>query len=146
MTSLATITPGYELTSDWLTISQERINAFAEATDDRQWVHLDVERAKRESPYGATIAHGFLTLSLLAHFLEKSISFDDAVMSVNYGLNKVRFIAPVIAGSRIRARFHVASAQSKEKETKLFWTITIEREGTDKPACAAEWITLHYRG
>ncbi|MEO8036523.1 MAG: MaoC family dehydratase [Acidobacteriota bacterium] len=144
MTTLPSLTPGHEAVSDWLIVSQARINAFAEATEDRQWVHIDVERAKRESPYGAPIAHGFLTLSLVSHLLSQALTLEGVRMGVNYGLNRVRFIAPVIAGSRIRGRFVVTNIERKEKEVKITWTVTIEREAEEKPCCVAEWLTLHY--
>ncbi|MGH8768237.1 MAG: MaoC family dehydratase, partial [Burkholderiales bacterium] len=91
--------------SDWLEVTQERIDQFADATGDHQWIHVDVERARRESPFGTTIAHGFLTLSLLSHFLNNSLEFGNSKMGVNYGCNRLRFTAPVKAGSRLRARF-----------------------------------------
>lgn len=144
MTTLPSLAPGHQAVSDWLIVSQARINAFAEATEDRQWVHIDVERAKRESPYGAPIAHGFLTLSLVSHLLSQALTLEGVRMGVNYGLNRVRFIAPVIAGSRIKGRFVVTHIERKEKEMKITWAVTIEREGEEKPCCVAEWLTLHY--
>jgi len=130
--------------SDWVAISQERVNMFAEATGDRQWIHLDVERSKRESPYGGTVAHGFLTLSLLPMLVESAISMKNAKMGVNYGLNKVRFPAPVPVGSRVRARMHLLEVEDIERGAQVTWRVTIEREGGDKPVCVAESISRRY--
>lgn len=132
--------------SDWFTVSQAAIDRFAEATGDDQWIHIDVERAARESPYGATVAHGFFTLSLIGALLRDAIAIDGVGMSVNYGLNRVRFIAPVIAGSRIRGRFTVASVEQNGDAVKVVWSATVERESDDKPCCVAECIALYYRG
>ena len=132
--------------SDWFTVSQEGIDRFAEATGDDQWLHVDVERAARESPYGATIAHGFFTLSLIGTLLRDAIALEGVGMSVNYGLNRVRFMAPVIAGSRIRGRFVVASVEESGKAVQVVWRVTVERESGSKPCCVAEWIALYYRG
>jgi acyl dehydratase len=131
--------------SDWLTVSQGRIDKFAEATGDDQWIHVDAERAARESPYGATIAHGFLTLSLIGTLLRDAIALDGVRMSVNYGSNRVRFTAPVIAGSRIRGRFAVASVEASGEAIKVVWNVTVERESSSRPCCIAEWIVLYYR-
>lgn len=130
--------------SGWVEITQERVNRFADATGDHQWIHLDVERARRESPYGTTIAHGFLTLSLLPMFLEQSIVMHDVKMGVNYGANKVRFPAPVPVGSRLRARFQLLSVDDFAGGAQLVWQVTMEREGTDKPVCVVESITRRY--
>jgi acyl dehydratase len=133
---------GQELaTSDWITIDQERINAFADATDDHQWIHVDVERAKTESPYRTTIAHGFLTLSLIPGLSKDNYRVDNAKMGINYGLNKVRFLAPVPTGSRIRLRSELIDAE-KVNETTLDLTVrqTVELDGSDKPAAVAEVI------
>jgi acyl dehydratase len=130
--------------SDWMLIDQERINAFAEVTGDRQWIHVDVERAKRESPFGAPIAHGYLTLSLLAKFANECISVDGIKLAVNYGLNRVRFASPVKAGSRVRARFVLAEVDDIPGGAQLVWQAVIEIEGGDKPACAAEMVTRWY--
>ena len=130
--------------SPWVEISQERIDTFARAIDDPQWIHVDVERAKR-SPFGGTIAHGFLTLSLLSHLSERTFSFSDRKMGVNYGLNRVRFTSPVPSGSRVRARFTLAKFEKIEGNgVQVTWTTTVEIEGTDKPALVAEWIGRHY--
>ena len=133
---------GQELaTSEWITIDQERINAFADATDDHQWIHVDVERAKTESPYRTTIAHGFLTLSLIPGLSKDNYRVDNAKMGINYGLNKVRFLAPVQPGSRIRLRSELIDAK-KVDETTVDLTVrqTVELDGSDKPAAVAEVI------
>ena len=132
--------------SDWFTVSQEGIDRFAEATGDDQWLHVDVERAARESPYGATIAHGFFILSLISPLLRDAIALEGVRMTVNYGLNRVRFMAPVIAGSRIRGRFVVASVKEIKEAVKVVWDVTLERESSAKACCAAECIVLYYRG
>ncbi len=131
--------------SDWFTVSQERIDAFAVATGDDQWLHVDAERAARESPYGATVAHGFLTLSLVGSLLRDAITLDGVRMSVNYGSNRVRFIAPVLAGTRIRGRFVVASVEERGEAVKVVWSVTVERQSDLMPCCVAEWIVLYYR-
>jgi acyl dehydratase len=130
--------------TDWLTITQERIGQFAEATEDRQWIHIDGERAQRESPYGTTIAHGFLTLSLLSWFLKQAIEVRGVRMGVNYGLNRVRFPAPVPAGSRIRARVELKSAENIPRGCEAVFLFKVEREGSSKPCCAAEWVVRFY--
>ncbi len=129
--------------SPWLEIDQARIDLFAEAIDDPQWIHVDPERAK-SSPFGTTIAHGFLTLSLLSHLIESTFSFADRRMGVNYGLNKVRFTAPVPTGSRVRARFVLGSWERKDDMIQTVWNVTMEREGSDKPVLVAEWIGRSY--
>ena len=131
--------------SEWLEIDQERIDKFAEATADDQWIHIDAERAARESPYGATIAHGFLTLALIGTLLRDAIAIEGVRMAVNYGSNRARFMAPVIAGSRIRGRFVVASVEASGEAVKVVWNVTVERESSAKPCCVAEWIVLYYR-
>ena len=130
--------------SPWLQITQERIDTFAKAIDDFQWIHVDRERAKA-SPFGGTIAHGFLTLSLLSHLSEQTFSYADRKMGVNYGLNRVRFTSPVPSGSRVRARFTLAKYEPIEGNgVQLTWTAVVEIEGKDKPALVAEWIGRHY--
>ena len=130
--------------SPWVEVSQERIDTFARAVEDFQWIHVEPERAK-SSPFGGTIAHGFLTLSLLSHLSEMTFSFSDRRMGVNYGLNRVRFISPVPSGSRVRARFTVAKYEKLEGNgVQITWNTTIEREGSEKPALVAEWIGRHY--
>jgi acyl dehydratase len=131
-------------TSDWLEVTQERINEFAEATEDRQWIHVDPERAARESPFKQTIAHGFLTLSLLSELMKLAISVGGLKMGLNYGLNRVRFVAPVPAGSRIRGRFTLAELEEIKGGVQATWNVTVEREGGDKPCCVAEWLVRYY--
>ncbi|GAC1407430.1 MAG: MaoC family dehydratase [Burkholderiaceae bacterium] len=130
--------------SDWIEITQERINRFADATGDHQWIHIDAERARKESPYGTTIAHGFLTLSLLPMFFETALLMRDVKMGLNYGLNKVRFPAPVPVGSRLRARLLLISIEDIDRGAQLVWQVTMEREGEAKPVCVAESITRRY--
>jgi acyl dehydratase len=136
---------GQELAvTEWLEVSQERINLFADATDDHQWIHVDAERARRESPYGATIAHGFLTLSLLPKIVSDAIQLSDLRMAVNYGSNRVRFPAAVRAGSRIRARIVLQSVRDVEGATDATYAVTIQNEGSEKPCCVAEWLARYY--
>ena len=130
--------------SDWLEVTQERINQFADATGDHQWIHVDVERARRESPFGTTIAHGFLTLSLLSHFLNNSLEFGNSKMGVNYGCNRLRFTAPVKAGSRLRARFKLKEFQRIEGGVQMIWDVAMECEGEQKPVLVAEWVGRRY--
>ena len=129
--------------SPWIEITQDRIDLFAKATEDFQWIHVDRERAK-QSPFGGTIAHGFLTLSLLPRLSEATFELTDRTMGVNYGLNKVRFTAPVPAGSKIRARFTLAKLEPLEGGVQTIWTVVVEREGGDKPVMVAETISRHY--
>jgi acyl dehydratase len=132
--------------SDWLVVSQSLIDAFAEVTRDRQWIHLDVERAKTESPYGTTIAHGFLTLALLTHLHSQAVQVrGDFQRAINYGLNRVRFPAPVRAGSRIRAHSTLEAMEDLPQGVQLTWVVTVECEGESKPALVAEWIGRLYR-
>ena len=127
--------------SDWVDVSQERINQFAEATGDHQWIHVDVERAKKESPYGAPIAHGFLTLSLIPALSKDNFRVQNATLAINYGLNKVRFLSAVPVGSRIRVRSELADAVAKDESTvDLTVRHTIEIDGVEKPAAVAEMI------
>jgi acyl dehydratase len=137
---------GHEVVvSDWLEVSQERINAFADATGDHQWIHVDVERARNESPFQTTIAHGFLTLSLLAHLAEESISVKgNFKMGINYGLNRVRFVSPVPSNSRIHARFTLQTVEDVAGGIQLTWAITVEVEGNTKPSLVAEWLVRYY--
>ncbi|MCF8168417.1 MAG: MaoC family dehydratase [Rhodoferax sp.] len=131
-------------TSDWITVTQEQVQLFADATGDHQWIHLDVERAKA-GPFGTTIAHGFLTLSLLPRFFESAVHIEQVRMGVNYGLNKVRFIAPVPVGSRLRARMKLLACDPIDNEGRqITWEVTVEREGAPKPACIAESIARLY--
>ncbi len=129
--------------SPWVEIAQERIDLFAKATEDFQWIHVDRERA-RQSPFGGTIAHGYLTLSMLPKLSESTFEFSDRKMGVNYGLNKVRFTAPVPAGAKIRGRFTLAKYEKLEGGVQVTWNVTFEREGGDKPVCVAEAIGRHY--
>lgn len=130
--------------SPWVDMPQERIDLFAKATEDFQWIHVDPERA-RSSPFGGTIAHGFLTLSMLPKLVESTFEFSDRKMGVNYGLNKVRFTAPVPAGTKIRGRFKLAKYEKIEANgVQTTWSVVIEREGGDKPVCVAETISRHY--
>ncbi|MFZ6657907.1 MaoC family dehydratase [Undibacterium sp. TJN19] len=130
--------------SDWVEISQGRVNTFADATGDHQWIHIDVERAKRESPFGGPIAHGFLTLSLLPMLLANALHLTYVKMGVNYGLNKVRFPSPVPVGSRLRARMKLLQIEDIKDGAQMTWEVTIEREGQDKPVCVAESISRCY--
>jgi acyl dehydratase len=131
--------------SEWLTVTQERIAQFAEATEDRQWIHLDRERAERESPYGATIAHGFLTLSLISRFMKDVIQVRrETGMTVNYGLNRVRFPVPVRAGSKIRARITLLNVKEVPGAYESIFSVTVESEGGEKPCCVAELIVRYY--
>ena len=130
--------------SDWLPIAQARIDAFAEVTGDRQWIHVDPERAAAESALHTTIAHGFLTLSLLSTLIGGAIEFTGLRMAINYGLNRVRFVAPVPSGSRIRARFTPSSVDDAAEGVQVTWQVTLEREHGDKPCCVAEWIVRYY--
>jgi len=127
--------------TDWVTITQEQVNQFAEATGDHQWIHVDPERAC-QGPFGAPVAHGYLTLSLLAQFMQQAIAIDGAQMGVNYGLNKVRFPAPVPVGSRLRAHLKLLAAEPVPPDgLQLTWGVTVEREGSDKPVCVAESLS-----
>ena len=125
--------------SDWIAVTQERIQLFADATNDHQWIHVDVERAK-SGPFGATIAHGFLTLSLLPEMAASAFTVREARMGVNYGLNKVRFPAPVPSGSRLRGHFKLVGYEPLEGGAQITVQVTMEREGSDKPVCIAESI------
>jgi len=131
--------------TDWLVVTQGRIQQFAEATEDRQWIHLDHERAERESPYHTTIAHGFLTLSLLSFLMKQTIQIKSGIrMAVNYGLNRVRFPSPVRADSKIRGRFILLSVKEVSDALEAVFAVTVESEGVDKPCCVAEWIVRYY--
>jgi acyl dehydratase len=132
--------------SDWLTIDQPMIDGFAEVTGDRQWIHVDPRRARTESRFGRTIAHGFLTLSLLSRLSHDTVHISgNFAMRINYGLNRLRFPAPVPEGSRIRARFTVGSVEDVEGGHQVVWLVTVDVEGSQKPALAAEWILRLYR-
>ena len=129
--------------SPWVEVTQERIDTFAKAIDDFQWIHVDRARA-RASPFGGTIAHGFLTLSLLSHLSERTFGFTDRKMGINYGLNRVRFTSPVPSGARVRARFTLAKYEPLEGGVQVTWNTVVEIEGKDKPALVAEWLGRHY--
>lgn len=129
---------------DWLEVTQARINQFAEATGDHQWIHVDPVRAANESPFKSTIAHGFLTLSLLSTLIRESIQVTGVRMAINYGLNRVRFVSPVPAGSRIRARITLQAVAPVTDGFQVTWQVTVERERGEKPACVADWIVRYY--
>ncbi len=136
---------GTELgTSEWIEVTQDRVNTFADATDDHQWIHVDVERAQRESPFGGPIGHGYLTLSLLIPMWSQVLTVTDATMGVNYGLNKVRFPAPVPVGSRVRLTATLADVAEVRGGLQLTVNAVIERENGDKPVCVAEAIFRVY--
>lgn len=130
--------------SDWMSIEQSRVDEFADITGDQQWIHVDVERTKRESPFGGPIAHGYLTLSLLAKFAQECIEVSDIRLVVNYGLNRVRFVSPVKVGSRVRARFVLGALEEINGGAQLVWLTVTEIEGSDKPACTAEMVVRWY--
>jgi acyl dehydratase len=130
--------------SEWIDVTQGRIDGFAEATDDRQWIHVDPARAASQSPFGTPIAHGFLTLSLLTALAHRAMTVAGVGMALNYGLNRVRFIAPVPAGSRVRGRFTPSAVDEISGGFQVTWNVTIEREGGDKPCCVAEWLVRYY--
>jgi acyl dehydratase len=132
--------------SDWLEVTQERIDAFAEATDDRQWIHTDPEAARDHSPYGTTVAHGFLVLSLAPRFTSEAYEVQDTVMGVNYGLDRVRFPAPTPPGARLRGRVVLEGFEKIERGARLTLGITFELEDDEKPACVAEFVALAYTG
>jgi acyl dehydratase len=130
--------------TDWLTVTQQQVDLFAQATGDHQWIHVDGERA-RAGPFGAPIAHGFLTLSLLPRFLDMALRIENPGMGVNYGLNRVRFTSPVPVNSRLRARVELLACEAVDNAgVQLTWLVTVEREGSDKPACVAESVTRRY--
>jgi acyl dehydratase len=129
--------------SPWVEVSQQRIDTFAKAIEDFQWIHVDPKRAQ-DSPFGGTIAHGFLTLSLLSHLSERTFSFSDRKMGVNYGLNRVRFTSPVPSGARVRARFTLAKYEPLDGGVQVTWNTVVEIDGAAKPALVAEWVGRHY--
>ena len=136
---------GREIVTDWFEVTQERINLFADATEDHQWIHVNRERAGQESPYGTTIAHGFLTLSLLSRFMREALEVGGLRMTINYGLNRVRFPAAVRAGSRIRARIVLQSMRELPDGAEAVYAVTIDCEGSEKPCCVAEWVARYYK-
>lgn len=132
------------LVSEWLTVDQAKVDRFAEATGDHQWIHVDPERARRESPFGGPVAHGFLTLSLIPALLGKTVTLEQR-MGVNYGLDRVRFTSPVLVGSQLRAKFAVESVNDVDNGgVQVEWNVTLERQGSKRPVCVAEFITRHY--
>ncbi len=136
---------GHEaVVTDWVDVTQERIDLFAKATGDFQWIHVDTARSKKESPFGGTIAHGFLTLSLLGKFYLDDIDIPFCDVGVNYGLNKVRFTHPVPAGSRVRGRFVLAQLDDVDNGIQMTWSVTFEIEGVARPACVAEHVVRRY--
>lgn len=131
--------------SEWITVTQQQVDQFAEATGDRQWIHIDVERAKT-GPFGGPIAHGFLTLSMLPRFFGEAMEVTESRMGVNYGLNRVRFMSPVLVGSRLRGHMKLLSSEPIEGEgVQMVWQTTVELEGASKPACVAESVVRRYR-
>jgi acyl dehydratase len=130
--------------SDWLEVTQQRIDTFADATSDHQWIHVDPERCARESPFRRPVAHGFLTLSLLPAMFENALRMLDVRMVLNYGLNKVRFPAPVPVDSRLRARLTLEGVEEIEGGAQLVWSVVVEGEGMPKPVCVAEFLMRRY--
>ncbi|MEO8682258.1 MAG: MaoC family dehydratase [Vicinamibacterales bacterium] len=130
--------------SEWRVVTQERINQFAEATDDRQWIHVDPARAAVESPYQSTIAHGFLTLSLVSVLLKNAVTVEGVGMAINYGCDRVRFVSPVPSGSRIRGRFALTAAAPNAGGVQVTWGVTIEREGHERPCVVLSWLVRYY--
>ena len=130
--------------SEWIDVTQERIDRFADATGDRQWIHVDPERAARELPGKSTIAHGFLTLSLVSVLAKSALRFPELRMAINYGVNRVRFVSPVPAGARIRGRFSPITVEEAGGGVQVTWNVTIEREHGDKPCAVVEWLVRYY--
>ena len=130
--------------SDWLEVAQDRVNQFADATGDHQWIHVDPVRAAAETPFRTTIAHGFLTLSLISTLLRDAIDLSGLRMAINYGLNRVRFVSPVPAGARIRGRFTLGALETVGGAVQATWQVTVEREHGDKPCLVAEWLVRYY--
>lgn len=131
-------------TSDWIVVAQDRINAFADVTDDHQWIHVEVARAAAETPFKSTIAHGFLTLSLMSTLMRNAIAINGLRMTINYGLNRVRFVSPLPAGSRIRAIVSLAAIDDVDGAVQGTWHVVVEREGGDRPVMVAEWLARYY--
>ena len=131
--------------SDWFEVTQKQINDFADATEDHQWIHVDPERARSDSPFGSTIAHGFLTLSFLPHLASQAVKVQgDFKMGINYGLNRLRFVSPLLAGSRIRAHFNLQGVEEVQGGFQITWAVTVETEGGTKPCLVAEWLVRYY--
>lgn len=137
---------GQELAvSDWVDVTQDRIDRFAEATEDQQWIHVDPERAARELATRTTIAHGFLTLSLVSALARQALAFPELKMAINYGVNRVRFVTPLPSGSRIRGRFSPVAVEDVDGGLQVTWKVVVEREhGGDKPCCVAEWLVRYH--
>jgi acyl dehydratase len=134
------------MVSPWRDITQDAVTRFAEVTGDEQWIHVDVERARRESPYQETIAHGFFTLSLISRLLRDAVgSIEGTRMGVNYGLNKVRFPSPVPVGSRVRARCTLQKVDPADGGVQATWLVEVDRDGSAKPCCVAEWVVRYLR-
>ena len=137
---------GQEMVSSWREVTQDQITQFADITGDQQWIHMDADRARRESTFGGTIAHGFFTLALASRLLRDAVgSIDGARMGINYGLNKVRFPAPLPTGSQVRGRCTLLRVDAVEGGVQATWSILIERDGSVKPCCAAEWLVRYYQ-
>lgn len=130
--------------SDWVCVTQDMIDLFAQSTGDHQWIHLDADRASKETPFKSTIAHGFLTLSLLSKFLNDTIDLGASKMGINYGLNRVRFTAPVKSGSMVRARFNLKQVVPIDDGVQLEWEVTVDAQNDPKPVLVAEWLTRRY--
>ena len=136
---------GQEMVSPWREVTQDQVSQFADITGDRQWIHVDADRAGRESAFGGTIAHGFLTLALASRLLRDAVgAVDGARMGINYGLNKVRFPAPLPTGSRVRGRCTLQRVDAVDGGVQATWSVLIERDGSAKPCCAAEWLVRYY--
>jgi len=144
LTQLRSLVGREVVSGDWLVVAQDRIDTFANATGDHQWIHIDAARARTETPFGATIAHGFLTLSLISALMRDAVTVEGARMTLNYGLNRVRFVSPVPSGSRIRARIALGRVEDMADSTQATWNVTVEREGGEKPSVVAEWIVRYY--
>ncbi len=129
--------------TDWLTVTQQRIDDFAKASDDYQWIHVDPERAAK-SPFGSTIAHGFLTMSLLSRFIYEATEIKSVRMGINYGMNRLRFVSPVKVNAEIRARFTLASVEDLKDGVQMIWNVVVEIKGSEKPALIAEWVTRRH--
>ena len=129
--------------SEWVAISQSQVNQFASLTDDHQWIHVDPERARQESPFGSTVVHGFLTLAMVPTLMRRALRLPSVRMALNYGTNRVRFVSPVPAGARIRGRFTPVSIAKRGGGTDVTWSVTVEREQADKPCCVAEFIVRY---
>jgi acyl dehydratase len=141
---LSTLVGSEVAVSPWFDMPQQRIDTFADATDDHQWIHVDPARCSQESPFGVPVAHGFLTLSLLPAMLASSMRIDGLRLTINYGVNKLRFPAPVPVDSRVRGRLQLASFEAIEGGAQVIWNVTVEREGSAKPVCVAEFVLRYY--